>query len=149
VKGSNVHAFENHIGSFKILKSQYGSEIKNLNRIGVGTSSDQLSIDDYATCNDPPSVMKIDVEGEELSVLQSARETLEYFQPELFVEIHPKNLVVKNQSVERVSEYITDFNYNIEYFSHREKSDSIECVDHPELLSEMNTTYCLHGTPRG
>ncbi|MBF0478245.1 MAG: FkbM family methyltransferase, partial [Candidatus Omnitrophica bacterium] len=50
-----------------------------------------ISIDDYIFIkkNQPPHLIKIDVEGHELKVLQGMTETMRQYHPILFVELHP------------------------------------------------------------
>lgn len=44
---------------------------------------------------EPPSLMKIDVEGAELLVLEGARQTLRANQPEIFAEVHSSKLLAQ------------------------------------------------------
>jgi FkbM family methyltransferase len=56
----------------------------------------------------PPSLVKIDVEGAELFVLQGARATLRDHRPEIFAEIHSAALL------QQCTEFLTSEGYRIE-----------------------------------
>ncbi len=56
---------------------------------------------------EPPTMMKIDVEGAELHVLQGATETLKSFRPLIFAEIHSSNLL------EHCTKYLNDHSYKV------------------------------------
>lgn len=44
----------------------------------------------------PPSLIKIDVEGSEIDVLEGARQTLEHYRPTLLIEAHGTNAAIEN-----------------------------------------------------
>jgi FkbM family methyltransferase len=54
-----------------------------------------------------PDLIKIDVEGAEMSVLQGAEQTLREYQPQLFIEIHSRSLA------KDCSDFLQQLNYSI------------------------------------
>lgn len=69
-----------------------GSELSSLNAGGVLESSpwgfntdvievEAIALDDYVQVHRPPSLVKIDVEGAELHVLNGAKKLLSYYKP--------------------------------------------------------------------
>jgi len=54
-----------------------------------------ISIDEFCKTQSPPSVMKIDVEGAELQVLEGSASTLAAQRPILFVATHSDELLVR------------------------------------------------------
>lgn len=78
----------------------YGAGISGksgLSKETMGMAADQFevpvtTIDAYCrTLNIEPTLIKIDVEGFEFSVLNGARNTLKKFHPSVLVELHPMN----------------------------------------------------------
>lgn len=59
-------------------------------------------------------LIKIDVEGFEMNVLQGARTTLEKFRPLLFVEIDETNLSEQNTSAKDLLELLAQFGYRFQ-----------------------------------
>ncbi len=62
---------------------------------------------------DPPSFMKIDVEGHEYDVLLGARETIKEYKPELFIELHGVGQFDKIRRAKNVISFLLDRNYSI------------------------------------
>jgi FkbM family methyltransferase len=59
----------------------------------------------------PPDLMKLDVEGAELAVLQGARELLAAAHPLLLVEMEEKNLVAAGASREAIRQFLGGYGY--------------------------------------
>ena len=66
----------------------------------------------HANAIPPPDVIKIDVEGFELQVLEGATSTLEEFKPKLFIELHGLEPSARLQNVRRVIELLGSVGYN-------------------------------------
>jgi hypothetical protein len=97
---SRVYAFEPCTASqeklllnLEINRQEYRDKI-NLVRKAVGPTSDELhcSIDEAYPCLPSPLLIKIDVDGAELSVLRGAQRTLEQGCTFLVVETHSQQL---------------------------------------------------------
>lgn len=73
----------------------------------------QVTLDDF--CRDrglAPEVIKIDVEGGEIGVLEGARETLGRCRPLVFLSVHPKHLAALGQSCEQLARLIDALDYD-------------------------------------
>lgn len=65
--------------------------------------------------NNPPNLIKIDVEGAEQKVLEGAKKTLEKYSPEIFVEIHGKKELEKfESSEEEIDSLLNSKEYSVE-----------------------------------
>jgi FkbM family methyltransferase len=79
-----------------------------------------VALDDYTMSEDiEPSVLKIDVEGEELAVLQGMTKTLKNYEPILFLEVHPHLLETKGESVDEVLSFLKEYDYSFQVFTDR------------------------------
>ena len=74
----------------KLSNSPFQPEVRSEKSITVAV----LSLDSWRRTNNvqPPNVMKIDVEGAEVMVLQGAAETIKESRPTLFIECHSRDL---------------------------------------------------------
>lgn len=71
------------------------------------------SLDHYAEeTKTVPSVIKIDVEGFELEVLQGGQKLLEESKPRLWLELHPNFLVAQGHSWEEAVDYLKSLGYS-------------------------------------
>jgi FkbM family methyltransferase len=88
-----------------------------LSGANIGQSSEQVhvsvtTIDAYCRAkNIKPSLIKIDVEGFEFSVLNGARDTLRDARPSILVELHPMNWPALGIDVGWAAEQLRGLNY--------------------------------------
>jgi len=74
----------------------------------------QVSIDDFCENNlIVPEVIKIDVEGAEIKVLEGAKNVLKKYRPIIVLSVHPKHLNLLGSSVENLKNIIAGLGYNI------------------------------------
>lgn len=99
-----------------------GSELSSLNAGGVLESSpwgfdtdvievNAIALDDYVQGHRAPSLVKIDVEGAELHVLNGARELLSHYKPFVLCEVHSPELA------SQVEDWLTENRYAVEWFA--------------------------------
>jgi len=89
-----------------------------------------VSLDEYIAQGAPaPSIVKIDVDGFELSVLRGARACLERHRPRLWVEVHPEFLQAHGQSPDDVLGLLRETGYAISFFDDYNLS-SAKCSYH-------------------
>ena len=73
---------------------------------------DQISLDQYvAEKKISPDIIKIDVEGAEISVLAGARKTIKKFRPLIFLSVHPEELNATTKGVEGLKAIIRKIEY--------------------------------------
>lgn len=89
----------------------------NMNKVASGTSEkveartlDSFIAEKGITATD---LIKIDVEGFEMNVLEGAKNTLEQFSPTLFIELDDSNLRSKGSSSKELVSFLKDRNYRI------------------------------------
>lgn len=128
--GSQVYAFEPMKSNFETLSNnierngQKGISLFNI-ALGAHSSKTRLNFDgDMITSSETgngelvsmerldsfnlkPSILKIDVEGFELDVLEGARETIKKYKPRIILEVHSKLLK------EQCTEYLSSLGYYI------------------------------------
>ncbi|PHQ41875.1 hypothetical protein Z052_12540 [Halorubrum sp. C191] len=138
---NQIHGFEAEYFHYRILDQQY-SERAHLIHDWVGKGNDgSLSIDDYTHSNDPPDVIKIDVEGAEADILDGMKETLSDKKPLLYIEIHPNKLDGFGRSSNEIIELLEQMEYELDTSNHRNK----ESVWVPVDRNDENGTYLLRG----
>jgi FkbM family methyltransferase len=59
-----------------------------------------------------PEIIKIDVEGAEIGVLEGARETLAKHRPEVFLSVHPRQIAALGRSIEELRAEIVRSGYD-------------------------------------
>ena len=84
------------------------------NNITMTVYKKQVSLDDFCSQNSiVPEVIKIDVEGAEISVLEGAKEILECFKPAIMLSVHPRHLEMMGSSIEKLVSLIKSCGYKI------------------------------------
>lgn len=80
------------------------------------TKFQAVSLDDYiARGNPPPTIMKIDVDGFELQVLQGAQRCLRESRPRLWLEVHPGYLQAQGRTDEEVLKQLREIGYTLSF----------------------------------
>ncbi len=73
----------------------------------------QVTLDTFCTAHDlHPEVVKIDVEGAEISVLRGAHNTLRRDRPVIFLSVHPAELELLGESTENLMREIDAIGYD-------------------------------------
>ena len=91
-----------------------------------------LALDEWAdtACVEPPSVIKIDVEGAELLVLQGAKGLISDVNPTLFIEVHGRKMATT------VVEFLSPFPYSIRCLETGAAPDGVTEPDVCHIVAE-------------
>ena len=103
--------FNDSMGNCHLLSSFNG----NINNWGKGQTIENIQVrtlDSYKL--QKPTLLKIDVEGSELKVLEGAMETLVNFEPTVVIEIHTEQ-TLRNANFQYSRAEIFDFFFHIGY----------------------------------
>lgn len=147
VEPKNVHCFEADYFNNLVLKKNSGERKTNLNYGNVGADSNtaDLVVDSYVDSSNHPTVAKIDVEGAEGRVLAGMKQTLQTFEPKLFVEVHPQYLRDFGDSEEFITEILLDAGYEVstvDHSMHRSNSNLNWSVEE-EIPTSCNSEFLI------
>jgi len=137
VPEDQIHTFESSRFRQNILTKNFKNI--NANRCLVGDhKSGCTTIDSYCRNHTSPDIVKIDVEGQEISILTGMCEVLERHTPVLLIEVHPKYLSKYGGSEDELLNLISGHHY------------SVRCVNHRSSLNKTSgdDTYLLIGMPQ-
>jgi hypothetical protein len=114
----DIKAYNIAIGNGKTISANRN---KDMLTAGNGKTIETRTLDSFNF--DKVDLIKIDVEGLELSVLDGARETIGKFHPKIILETHTKELYKKS------IEFLKDFNYNLKFNKKIEGNDYFKDVN--------------------
>jgi len=78
------------------------------------TVCEQISLDDYCNAHGlKPDVIKIDVEGAEIGVLQGARAIIAKYHPTIFLSVHPREIVSLGGSLDALAKLVEELGYSL------------------------------------
>lgn len=139
----NIHNFEADTDHFEILERNVEGDM-HLKRAYVSNvdKEDHITLDTYVENHDMPTVIKIDVEGAEMKVIQGAENLLAEKKPELFIEMHPEKIRDMDSSQERIIKELESYNYELAGTNHRSKESTWKPINEMEFPSKG--TYLLH-----
>lgn len=121
VPDKQIHGFEASKFVYEVLSDQFQDDDVQLNHCWVGkdTGGETLAIDDYASSHEPPTLVKIDVEGAEYEILQGMKKTLQKHEPLLYIEVHPQFLPKFGHNDNDLIDTLLDSNYKLDMLDHR------------------------------
>jgi hypothetical protein len=122
----HIHGFEANPISYRALEENHGDSDVHLNRVRVGETmmDEEVAIDDYTESHSDPSIVKLDVEGAELSVLRGMKVTIKRCTPILFIEVHPGLLRQFGHQQSQVLDLLKSHGYRLtKAEDHREDSN--------------------------
>lgn len=144
VKSQNIHTFEANDETFEILRRNVGDR-QVINNVYVSDTDDTQTIrlDSYISSNDPPTVMKIDIEGAELKALRGAKTLLDRMMPELLIEVHPEYISDMGGTHEELIDLLTTVGYDLKSASTNSNDAKFEPLDRKSLREDS-----VHGNYR-
>jgi len=86
--------------------------------VGNNQNDKHVTLDNYSKKYDPPTVIKIDIEGGEFNALLGAENILKRRSPELFVEVHPKYISDLGQNQSGLIDLLKKSGYEIQMTDH-------------------------------
>ena len=88
---------------------------------------EQIALDSFVAKNGCiPGLIKIDVEGAEVSVLRGAKAILREYHPEIIISVHPKHLKILGHSVDVLTKEIHDLGYQIYNIDGSQVNDKLQ-----------------------
>ena len=78
------------------------------------TKTKQITLDEFCNAHGlKPQLIKIDVEGAELSILKGATSVLRQYMPTIFLSVHPKHIRELGGSIEELEQVIKELDYQV------------------------------------
>ena len=116
LEDSNIHTFEPDRFRFYVLSknNKHDSIHLNIKFVSDTISKKELTLDSYITAHDPPSVVKLDIEGAEYHALKGMSQTINSHNPILFVEVHPAYLPTFGHQAEDVISLLSTYQYDLQ-----------------------------------
>lgn len=144
VNNPNIHSFEAKGKTFEILRRNVGDR-QVINNVYVSDTDDAQTIrlDSYISSNNPPTVMKIDIEGAELKALRGSKTLLDQMMPELLVEVHPEYINDMGGNQEELIDLLTTVGYDLKVASINSSDVKFEPLDRQSLPEDP-----VHGNYR-
>lgn len=155
-----LNSFTNvHVNSFALGKEAHAAVLHIIDPVNTGMATlypdenDTIApsvkrsrvscqaLDDYVRERDVTRIdmMKIDVEGAELEVLEGGRKTLERFHPKLLMELNPSHLARAAATVDSVFALLLEYGYSIARIEHDSKLTPLRG---PTDLLEHQNVFC-------
>jgi len=150
----NIHAFDASTARARIFKKNFKRAYKTKKDYVYGFVSDNDEIEDNLTIDkyiidykviDPIKLIKIDVEGAEIKILQGMKRCLLDKKPNLLIEIHPGKIELFDSSISTLIDIIFGSNYKVDLSSnhrgkHRGQVEPWKTVNEKELITFYNET---------
>lgn len=118
INPENIYAFEQDWFRAAVWRKNHRAVGARILESQVGDSTDQsiISLDEFASNHESPTILKIDVEGAELSVLRGSENILANTRPTVYCEVHTG--WVQQGTVNEILNLIRDYNYSVDGTNH-------------------------------
>jgi len=101
-------------------------------------------LDDVQIRSDDISLIKIDVEGHEVNVIEGGEETIKRYKPDVLIELHPTALEKQNQCITQVLSHLNKYGYSSVYTSNDRVQLGIEqAIQSPEMLRINHAVFVM------
>jgi len=137
-RSSNLHFYPSNRGAagteskdvpFYANKKKERCEFKKLDKVQV--ESDDISL------------IKIDVEGHEINVLEGGEETIKRHKPDILIELHPTVLKKQNRSIKELLTYLSEYGYTSVCTSDDRVQFGIEqAIQSSEIVKTNHAIFC-------
>ena len=120
---------------------ELSNNVESDSHFGILVSVEGISLDSFFSKKTVlPDLIKIDVEGAELQVLEGMRQLLQTTNPQLFLEIHPEKILNFNATVAQVLELLFSCGYEV-YEHEKMKSDSVKRLSPNSPVLQNNVLH--------
>lgn len=149
VPAERIYGFDVNPYALHLLERNFGETDVTVTEgfVADEPGPDAVVLDAFATVHDPPTVVKVDVEGGELAVLRGMETLLAEHRPEIFVEVHPQRIARLGGSDEALIGLLRDADYAMRTTDHREASSDWRPLDTGGPREEGD--YLLWASPEG
>lgn len=151
VPENSIYCFEPDSYRRGILMKNISSDSHHIGEF-IGEKEDRkegiISIDSFADNNSPPTVIKMDIQGHELSAIQGMVNTLREYRPRLYVEVHPE--LIFGGTIENILDILSSEGYKIETVNHRSPDANWSEPTQSDFVekSENGVDYFLRAVPQ-
>jgi hypothetical protein len=118
INPEHIYAFERSQFRASVYEQNHATAGAQICRASVGDGTDEsgMSLDKFASDNKLPTILKIDVEGDELLVLRGAEVILSSTHPTIYCEVHTG--MIQAGTVFDLIELLKSYGYSIDSQNH-------------------------------
>lgn len=142
IYGFDINPYALHV----LWKNYSGTDVTVTDaRVSDTPGTDSVVLDEFAAANEAPTVVKIDVEGAELSVLRGMQTVLEEDRPDVFLELHPTELADAGRSDAEAVQMLESADYSVRTCDHRDEDSTWKEVSDAQRSGDQ--TYLVWARP--
>jgi len=123
---------------------EYQAEWVNIGDTSIGEDGEEVAVytlDEIGISK--LDFIKMDIQGYELFALQGAQNILSIYQPDLFIEIEPHQLIKFNVTEEQLLTYIKSFGYSIYKINNEYPCDHICTINNLDKINLLQSILPL------